>query len=78
MQPYRHPCRDDLAKFPIVMSKHHMAEIFGKSVRWVEKQVADGTFPIPRLVQSAKPAWSKGRVIEFFERETSAPLKQSA
>lgn len=73
------PIRPDLSKYPLVMTKQHLAEVFGRSVRWVEKHLAAGTFPIPRLAQyKAAPAWSKGRVVQFFEQETFEPMERSA
>ena len=68
---------DDLAGYPLVLTKAHMARIFGRSVRWVDQHVAAGTFPIPRLTRMSSAAWRKADVQQFFTQRTFAPLRRS-
>lgn len=68
----------DLSRYPLVMMPRHVAEIFGKTVRTVERQVAAGKFPIPRLERHPSLAFSKARVLQFFAQDTFEPMEQSA
>ncbi len=63
----------DLSMYPAVMSKRQVAILFGKSVRWLEVQLAKGVFPIPRLARSTRVEFSKADVYRFFEQRTFAP-----
>ena len=77
--PARYPRRDaaDFAKYPLTLYRQDLAEIFGRSVRWVEQQVAAGTFPIPRLDWRTELAWRKSDVLAFFEQRTFAAATPS-
>jgi hypothetical protein len=69
----------DLAKFPRVLRPRHMAEIFGVSVKTIEKRVRLGVFPIPRLASETKClAFAKGDVVKFFEARTFEPLERAS
>jgi predicted DNA-binding transcriptional regulator AlpA len=68
--------RPDLSAYPAVLTKRHVAQLFGRSVRWVDLHLAAGTFPIPRLARMATPAWSKADVLHFFEARTFAPVSE--
>src|SRR3990167_7955080 len=61
----------DLSGYPPAMTKAQVASLFGRSVRWLDLQIAAGTFPIPRLTYMPVPHWSKSRVLAFFEAETT-------
>jgi hypothetical protein len=63
----------DLSMYPAVMSKQQVARLFGRSVRWIELQLAKGVFPIPRLARSTRVEFSKADVYRFFEQKTFTP-----
>lgn len=69
----------DLAKYPRVLRPRHMAEIFGVSVKTIEKRVRLGDFPIPRLAGETKClAFAKGDVVKFFEARTFDPMRRAS
>lgn len=70
--PAQYPTRvsSDFAKYPLTLYRKDLAEIFGRTVRWVERHVAAGTFPIPRIQWRNELAWRKHDVIVFFEQRT--------
>lgn len=70
--------RADLSQYGALMSKRDVAKELGYSVRWVEIELARGTFPIPRLTRMKKPKFLKVDVQAFLDARTHEPIARPA
>jgi len=60
-----------------VLTIQALAARLGRSVRWIEQGLADGTFPIPRLDRLGRGTrrarlWSSADVDRFLETDATA------
>lgn len=61
---------EPLFHLPVTLTKRDVARLMRRSVRWVETQMACGTFPIPRIRRCKGVLFSRDEVLVWLKDHT--------